>query len=257
MSEIVEASSVGELIYDVMVKVTQEKAIEEGNNESCPWLVMRIANHLDSKGTLEGLTLTKADVAFLENTLLQEGGKRKGKKVQRGGFLAESALAILVGLGTGLARLCGSTTTTDDEKYGKKHEGTAKGRRELAEHMADVSRETAMRRRRIDMMNNANAFWNQLKMHCLDLNYINLEIKTYLQKCKNNDYDDDEIDTIEQMFNKKIREDCHSTRGGSSTHLRYSGSRRVVHKDGRRRYIKFNGAVVYLSEIRGKYEMCA
>ena len=41
----------------------------------------------------------------------------------------------------------------------------------------------------------------------------------------------------------------------SSSHVSFHGAKRKVHLDGRKKYIKFNGDVVYLKDIRGKYHM--
>lgn len=56
---------------------------------------------------------------------------------------------------------------------------------------------------------------------------------------------------FQQIWNSNNQGGARKSSGAS--HVRFHGAKRKVHLDGRKKYIKFNGTVVYLKDIRGKY----
>jgi len=66
------------------------------------------------------------------------------------------------------------------------------------------------------------------------------------------------IQCVTMVWNQVQKNEIDGNYGGArkssgASHVRFQGTKRKVHLDGRKKYIKFNGAVVYLKDVRGKY----
>ena len=172
---------------------------------------------------MQGLYLTRDQVTKLESiaSRSQVGGKQKRK--QRGGVIE----AVLVGLGLGLAHLCGSTTTHDDDPRGERRGPTQEEREEFNEHMNSVSRE--MNQRAADNME------GQLRRLGYDRNGNRIRDKKIEQPPASGVYGGG-VNSSEKKY------------------IMYNSRKYVVRKDGRKSYISSKSVRVYLSEIRGKYE---